>query len=245
MKARLSLGLSAVALVVALVSNGTLVDASTGVVRHALFADRANTARHASTADTAKFAQRAKTATAVAGIHASRNPVAGQLVPLGNDRQFPESVLPLDSTNKAPNIAARIWSSANQAIPSSAGGPSTPETYLHFDRIAFDTAGLFNASAADRLTVPVTGIYLVSATVYWAHPTGATPELVVRLIAGGKIIASEQVVGAFDPSQSVTGVERLVAGDTVQVVVGTHDDGTVITADGDSPSLSVVWLAPG
>ena len=227
---------------VALLSNGTLVDASTGVVRHALFADRANTARHASTADTAKLAQRAKT---VAGIHASRNAVAGQLVPLGNDRQFPESVLPLDSTHKAPNIAARIWSSANQAIPSSAGGPSTPETYLHFDRIAFDTAGLFNASAPDRLTVPVTGIYLVSATVYWAHPTGATPELVVRLIAGGKFIASQQVVAAFGPSQSVTGVERLLAGDTVQVVVGTHDDGTVITADGDSPSLSVVWLAPG
>jgi hypothetical protein len=242
MKGRLSLGLSAVALVVALLSNGMLVDASTGVVRHALFADRANAARHASTADTARLAQRAKTATAVAGIHASRNPVAGQLVPLGNDRQFPESVLPLDSTNKAPNIAARIWSSATQAIPS-AGGPGT-ETYLHFDRIAFDTAGLFNASAPDRLTVPVTGVYLVSVTVDWAHPTVAPGELVVRLVAGGKVIASEQVNPAFNPSQSVTAVERLLAGDTVQVIAATHDAGTVITDD-ESPSLSVVWLAPG
>src|SRR5258706_2448294 len=120
MKARLSLGLSAAALVIALLSNGALVDASTGVVRHALFADRANTARHASTADSAKLAQRAKTAAAVAGIHASRNPVAGQLVPLGNDRQFPESVLPLDSTNKAPNIAARVFSSGSEAIASGA-----------------------------------------------------------------------------------------------------------------------------
>jgi hypothetical protein len=210
-----------------------------------LFADRSGTARHAATADNARFALRAKTATTVAGIHASRKALAGQLVPLGKDGQFPESVLPLDSTNEAPDIAARVWSSASQAIPSSAGGPSTPETYLHFDRIAVDTAGLFNASAPDRLTVPVTGIYLVSATVSWAHPTVAPGELVVRLVAGGKVIASEQVMPAFNPSQSVTGVERLLAGDTVQVIAGTADDGTVITTDGDSPSLSVVWLAPG
>jgi hypothetical protein len=69
-------------------------------------------------------------------------------------------------------------------------------------------------------------------------------ELVVRLVAGGRVIASEQVVPAFNPSQSVTGVERLLAGDTVQVIAATHDAGTVIT-DGESPSLSVVWLAPG
>jgi hypothetical protein len=43
----------------------------------------------------------------------------------------------------------------------------------------------------------------------------------------------------------VTGLDRLSAGDTVQVVVGTDTDTKVLTLDGDSPSLSVVWLAPG
>ena len=90
----------------------------------------------------------------------------------------------------------------------------------------------------------MTGVYLVSVTVDWAHPTVAPGELVVRLVAGGKVIASEQVNPAFNPSQSVTAVERLLAGNTVQVIVGTHDAGTVITDD-ESPSLSVVWLAPG
>jgi hypothetical protein len=245
MKNRLPLALSAAALLVSLLSSGSLVSASSGVVRHALFADRAGTARHASTADTAKIALRAKAATTVGGIRASRRAVAAQLLPLATNGQFPESVLPLDSTTKAPDIAARIWSDVDQAIPNSAGGPSTPETYLHFDRISFDTRQLFRAATPDRLTVPVTGIYLMAATVAWQHPSVAAGDRVVRLIAGGRIIAAEQVFTPFAPIQEVTGLERLTAGDTVQVVVGTDTDTNVLTADGGSPSLSVVWLAPG
>ena len=90
----------------------------------------------------------------------------------------------------------------------------------------------------------MTGVYLVSATVDWAHPTVAPGERVVRLVAGGKVIASEQINPAFNPSQSVTAVERLVVGDIVQVIAATHDAGTVITDD-ESPSTPVVWLAPG
>jgi hypothetical protein len=242
MNHRLSLALSAAALIFALLSNGSLVTASTGIVRHALFADRAGTARHASTADTAK---RAKTAATVAGIHASREARAGQLVPLGSNGQFPESALPLDSTSKAPNIAARIWSDVDQAIPNSAGGPTTPETYLRFDRAAFDTGRLFNAATPDRLIVPVAGLYLITASVAWEHPANPAGDRVVRLIAGGRITAAEQVFTPYAPIQSVTGVDRLLAGDTVQVVVGTDADTKVVTLGSYSPSLSVVWLAPG
>ena len=153
--------------------------------------------------------------------------------------------LPLDSTSKAPNIAARIWSDVDQAIPNSAGGPTTPETYLRFDQARFDTDRLFSTTTPDRLTIPVSGIYLITATVAWEHPPTAAGDRVVRLVAGGKIIAAEQVFTPFAPIQSVAGLDRLSAGDTVQVVVGTDTDTKVLTLDGDSPSLSVVWLAPG
>jgi hypothetical protein len=241
MKNRLPLALSAVALILALLSNGSVVSASSGVIRHALFADRAGTARHATTADTAT------TASMIGGIRVSRHAVGGRLLPLGTNGEFPESVLPLDSTSKAPNISARVWASVPQAIPNSAGGPSTPETVLRFDRIAFDTAGLFQASAPDRLTIPVTGIYLVSASVRWDPLTSSAGERVVRIFGGNEVIADQQATTPGTPYIAVSGVSRLLAGDTVGVAAGATNDTKVITdgSDSDSSSLSVVWLAPG
>jgi hypothetical protein len=184
-------------------------------------------------------------ATSLNGIRASTTPIAGALYPLGRNAAFPDSVIPLDSTTKAPNIAARIYADVDQPIPNSAGGPTTPETFLHFGRAEFDTAGLFQSAIPDRLTVPVTGVYLISATVSWDPLTSGVGERVVRIAAKGIVVAAQQAVTPGDPFQSVTGIDRLSAGDTVQVVVGSTNDTKAVTADGNPSSLSVVWLAPG
>jgi uncharacterized membrane protein len=118
---------------------------------------------------------------------------------------------------------------------------------LHFDRIAFDTAGLFNPSAPDRLTIPVTGIYLISASVRWDPVTSGAGERVVRIFAGNEVVADQQAVTPGSPYIAVSGVARLLTGAVVGVAAGATNDTKVITdgTNSDSSSLSVVWLAPG
>jgi hypothetical protein len=158
MKHRLPLMLSAAALAVALLSNGPLVSAASGVVRHALFADKARLAAQANFA---------KTAGAINGIKASRTPKAGRLIPLNASSLLPASVVPrVDATSVdgfsasqlpvagmllplnangdldplvMPTIAARASSGSEQAIARSAPGPTTPETFVKFDSVTFDT----------------------------------------------------------------------------------------------------------
>jgi hypothetical protein len=251
--------ISLLALVVA-ISGVQVVSAATGIVKVALFAKNAGTVNGIKASRVPRPGQlvalnvAAKlphsviptvAVTSVSGIRASTRATAGALFPLGFNAAFPESVIPLDSTTKAPNVAARIYSDVDQAIPNSAGGPTTPETFLHFSRAEFDTAGLFRSAAPDRLTVPVAGVYLISATVSWDPKTSGAGERVVRLAAKGIVVAAQQAVTPGDPFQSVTGIDRLSPGDIVQVVVGSTNDTKVVTADGNSSSLSVVWLAPG
>jgi hypothetical protein len=258
-RSRAPLVISVLALVVA-ISGVSAVSAATHIVRAALFAKNAGAvngikasrvpragrllALNAS-AKLPRSVMPPLTVASLNGIRASSTAAAGRLFPLGANAAFPESVIPLDSTTKAPNIAVRLSSDVDQAIPNSAGGPTTPETFLRFARAEFDTAGLFRSAAPDRVTVPVTGIYLISATVSWDPLTSGAGERVVRLAAKGVVVAAQQAVTPGDPFQSVTGIERLTAGDIVQVVVGSTNDTKVITADGNSSSLSVVWLAPG
>jgi hypothetical protein len=263
MKHRLPLMLSAIALVVALLSNGPLVSAASGVVRHALFADKARIAAQANFA---------KTAGSINGIKASRTPRAGRLIPLNVSSLLPASVVPrVDATSvdgfsasqspvagmllplnangaldplAMPRIAARASSGSEQAIPRSAPGPTTPETLVKFDSVTFDTNHLFDAASPTRLTISIPGIYLVTGTVYWASTAFPDEGRVVRLIAdnqqGGATIASDQAGFTGDAAQTISSVYAFAAGDHVLLEVGASTDTKLLAGS----SLTSVWLAP-
>ena len=145
-----------------------------------------------------------------------------------------------------PNIAARIYNSTDETVPLQiAGGPVMR---LSFDRVSFDTAGLFDPAHPTRLTAPVTGIYLISTNVSWQvtlSPSGLNRA--VYLYVNGHAISVDQRPPAQETRQVVTTIYRLNAGDEVEVGVG-QDEATTLIADavGDyAPSLEMAWIAPG
>jgi hypothetical protein len=239
-----------------------LVSAASGVVRHALFADKARIAAQANFA---------KTAGAINGIKASRTPKAGRLIPLNASNLLPASVVPrVDATSVdgfsasqspvagmllplnangdldplvMPTIAVRASSGSEQAIPRSAPGPTTPETLVRFDSVTFDTNHLFDAASPARLTTSIPGIYLVTGTVYWAL-TAPDEGRVVRLIAdnqqGGATIASDHTDFTGDAAQTISSVYAFAAGDHVLLDVGASTDTKLLAGS----SLACVWLAP-
>ena len=61
-------------------------------------------------------------------------------------------------------VGARIEATSSQNIA------DTTATDLHYQHVSFDTGGMANLGANDRiLTVPTTGLYLVAAEVFWTY----------------------------------------------------------------------------
>jgi hypothetical protein len=251
-----ALVLSTLALTIALIGTPA-TDAAVHAVRLALFAKNAGEVNGIKASRTPKAGRLVPLnasqklpasvvprvdAASVNGILASQPPVPGMLVPLGTDGRFDPSVIP--------TIAARVSSVTDQAVPLSAPGANTPETSVVFNHVTFDSDHLYNPSAPDGLTIPVPGIYLVTATVRWASAPldQFLGDRVVRLIAdnnhGGNEIADAQADPPSGPAQTITSVYAFAAGDRVRVQVGSSTDTRLTTNNGDIPSLAVVWLAP-
>ncbi|HET8873693.1 MAG TPA: hypothetical protein VFM83_08405 [Gaiellaceae bacterium] len=178
-------------------------------------------------------------------VSLSSTPSGGSLLPLSEDGSFPEAVLPLNSTTKAPNVAARIYSSSDQAIPIQiAGGPVK---LLTFDRVSFDTAHLFDPTHPTRLRAPVTGIYLINANISWQVSSTSGRNRAVYVYVNGHAVSVDQRPPAEETRQVVTTLYGLNAGDEVEVGVG-HDEAPSLNANavGDyAPSLAIAWIAPG
>jgi hypothetical protein len=108
--------------------------------------------------------------------------------------------------------AASVLKLAPETTHSAAG------TLLHADYEFYDTQDLHSGSS-ENLTAPVSGTYVVSATVDW-DPSGTGYRRTSLLGTGGGTFAS--VAGPPLPSpaytsQNVVGIERLAAGQSVQV----------------------------
>ena len=200
-------------------------------------ADRADAADLADSAFTANEALRVRDEETGQPIEASSRPKPGALLPLSGDGRFPTSV--------APNIAARIYNSTDEQVPLQiAGGPVMR---LSFDRVSFDTAGLFDPAHPTRLKAPVTGVYLISANVSWQvtwSPAGLNRAVTVYV--NNHAVSIDQRPPAQETRQVVSTLYRLNAGDEVEVGVGQDEAATLIAdAVGDyAPSLSMAWIAP-
>jgi hypothetical protein len=202
---------------------------------------------HARTAGHAASAAALTDASSAAQIKASSAPRAGELLPLNRTGVFPESAVPLDSTKKAPNIAARVFSSHDQLthIQIAYG----PVQRLTFDRISFDTAHMFDPDRPTQLEAPVAGIYLITTNVSWAvesNRLNGFNRAIVIYVDGDHAIAVDQRPPAEETRHVVTTIYRLNAGDTVEVGLGQDAGDLTANAVGDyAPSLAMAWIAPG
>jgi hypothetical protein len=201
----------------------------TSLHSHAVEANIAGYAEHAGTLNDLLSFQR---------ISASRTPSPGALLPLGNDRRFPGSVMP--------DIAARVYSSHDQLTHLQI--PFGPIYQLSFDSVSFDTARMFDPARPNALVAPTAGIYLITTNVSWAieDTSRIGVNRAVYLEVDGRAIAVDQRPPADETRQVVTTIYRLNAGDTVQVGIGQDAGDLTANAVGDyAPSLAMAWIAPG
>ena len=155
--------------------------------------------------------------------------------------------MPLDSTTKAPNIAARVFSAHDQLthIQIAYG----PVQRLTFDQVSFDTAHMFDPGRPTQLKAPVAGIYLITTNVSWAvesNRLNGFNRAIVLYVNGDHAIAVDQRPPAEETRHVVTTIYRLNAGDTVEVGLGQDAGDLTANAVGDyAPSLAMAWIAPG
>jgi Collagen triple helix repeat (20 copies) len=102
MRGRIPIVLSVTALIVAVLGATSLGEAASEQLRRVAFARNADK---------------------VDGIHASRRPMAGRLLPLGKNRKFPASVLPL---TRGPRGPAGPAGAIGATGPAGAAGPAGP-----------------------------------------------------------------------------------------------------------------------
>jgi hypothetical protein len=99
---------------------------------------------------------------------------------------------------------------------------SAAGTILHADYEVYDTANLHDtAGSTENLKAPVAGTYVISATVDW-DPSNLGYRRTTILGNGGGPVASVAGPALPNPaytSQNVSGIERLAAGQSVQVQV--------------------------
>lgn len=215
------------------IRNGTIAASKlTKKARHQLTA-------HARTAGRARLAESADSADSLTDeasgdtLLASSTPTPGELLPLDADGHF--------SPSASPNIAARIYSSTDEAVP--IGGVKM----LTFDRVSFDTAHLFDQAHATRLKAPVNGVYLINANISWQISSAWGLNRAVYVYVNGYAISVDQRPPATETRQVVTTLYRLKAGDEVEVGVAQDEAGSLnVNAVGDyAPSLAIALIAPG
>jgi hypothetical protein len=118
------------------------------------------------------------------------------------------------------DISARVDTSTPLSVPDATNFTAT------FDSERWDTDNIHDGINPSRLTVPVTGKYLIYAWVVWAGDPNGTRSAEIFLDGGGTEIASESVPAATTPSTgthlNVSTHYALAAGEFVTLVLGQH-----------------------
>jgi hypothetical protein len=123
---------------------------------------------------------------------------------------------------------------------------------LSYDATDFNVGAVFNSTQPTRMTAPVAGRYLITATVRWASNAVGRRALALELNGTAAQIARSNVSpflqggAAFNPEQTVETVYKLNAGDYVEVWAYQNSGGPLdlqTTVD-NGVTYSMQWLAP-
>ncbi|MGE0463885.1 MAG: hypothetical protein AB7Q16_21170 [Vicinamibacterales bacterium] len=126
----------------------------------------------------------------------------------------------------APGVQFRVQGHGTQSIPI-----ALPAVITSWSTVLYNDGGGTWTPASGTYTVPVTGLYIVSAAVYWSSFTTTLGQSIALKRNGSEWIAS---VGAGSNAaqstngtvQHVSGVYKLVAGDAVTVTAFQGSDAT-------------------
>ena len=94
---------------------------------------------------------------------------------------------------------------------------------LSYDTADFNVGSVFNSAQPTRMTAPVAGRYLITASVRWDSNANGRRALALELngtaaqIARSNVSAYLQGGAAFNPEQTVQTIYKLNAGDYVEV----------------------------
>lgn len=135
-------------------------------------------------------------------------------------------------------IGAKVYASAVQSIADDAAAHART-----FNTVAFDTASMFSNSA-DTLTVPFSGMWLISALAEFA--ANATGRRRMRLLVNGSTDVSFNVDAASAGTTILTllGIPRLMtAGDTLAYDL-LQNSGGALDANGSEANcfLSAIYM---
>jgi len=118
---------------------------------------------------------------------------------------------------------------------------------IPMDTVEFDTGGYWSTGYPTRLTVPATGYYSISASIYMPGVAGSVFRQ-MRLIANGTgegmAYQMDSVDGGTAAMSVGTAAVELTEGSYVELQVRSGDGaGTVITLGNDLPNISIVQLS--
>jgi hypothetical protein len=135
--------------------------------------------------------------------------------------------------------AAKAEKTSGQTVPTSTNTPLT------FESESFDTAALHNNTTSnENLRAPISGIYQVSAGVFWDFNTTGTRQLF--LFTDPEVFAATSTeASAPGPRQSTSGLVKLDAGDVVTAVVFQESNGSRTASAVGETFLAMHWVGPG
>jgi hypothetical protein len=136
---------------------------------------------------------------------------------------------------------ARVRSTAN--LTTQNNGP----TALSFNTVDANVGGLFSASQPVRLTAPVAGTYLITASVFWESSVAGNRQLSLH-VNGNTLIADSIERPCVDGTlkQNVATVYHLNAGDYVRAMVWQNSGAPLdsLWEASDAPLFTMNWIAP-
>ena len=108
--------------------------------------------------------------------------------------------------------SAAVRRTANQTL---ATGDLVP---LSFDLEVADTGGFFDPTASTKLTMPLAGLYLVTATVYWAAGLGIRQLVAQKNGDIAKQVGVSQITGAAAGYTKLSELIKFAAGDFIEFI---------------------------
>jgi hypothetical protein len=137
---------------------------------------------------------------------------------------------------------ARVRSTASQSIPTST------LTALTFNTVDANAGGVFKLAQPTRLTAPVAGTYIITASVSWSNSAAGNRELIIEVNGTTDIgVVSDGPSAVMTaPQQNVATTYHLQKGDYVRAMVWQTSSSTMDswTDDHDAPVLTMNWIAP-
>lgn len=121
---------------------------------------------------------------------------------------------------------------------------------INFDNVSANpfSGGMASSAQPDRLTVPISGYYLIQAYVNTDTPAAVGNDILHILINGVTVLASQ--IGAVEGSKSIVLLDDLTIGDYIQAALSTPAGGNTTTLQSDAtfgfasaiPFLWAQWM---